>query len=262
MPNLSWLPFVLVPIGFVWVSSYFLYAYIKRMRNHPFPDRKTADFVFRERRASGCSDKDFMSRYGGAKNCLTVTVTKGELMIWAPDLMAAISQRIDLECRVPLGDIESVTQTGKRSVDLRYRLPDGTERTLTLWLKSLSGFVNALTPQDYQRQCVIHLKSTREGVEALAAQIASLIDGARLNGAWVMTSWGSIGVEVKDEWDREHGPRDGETHHLELVAAESVGTAVFRDEVVGLLRVLDRAGLDPEPACDFEDELVGWRLGE
>ena len=115
-----------------------------------------------------------------------------------------------------------------------------------------------MRPHDYHRQCVIHLKSTREGEEALAAQIASLIDGARLNGAWVNTSWGSIGVEAKDAWNREYGPRAGETHHLEILAHDSVSTEEFRDEVVGLLRILGHAGLDPVPACDFEDGLVGW----
>ena len=144
MPNLSWVQFVLVPIGFVWVSSYFLYAYIKRMRNHPFPERKLGGFVFQEKRASGNSDTDFKSRYGGASNCLTVTVTHDELLLWTPDVMAAVSERIDLECRVALADIESVNQRPKRVVEVRHRLADGSLRTLTLQLKGVDHFVKAL----------------------------------------------------------------------------------------------------------------------
>ena len=96
MQNFLWIYIILIPVCILWNLWFFGRAYVRRMRNHPFPERKQGGFVFQERRASGKHDGH---RFAGASNCLTVAVTEDELLVWGGDFTALIS---DPRCPMPV----------------------------------------------------------------------------------------------------------------------------------------------------------------
>jgi len=74
-----------------------------------------------------------------------LTVTPAPLALWLTRLLA-----LDLHHDIPVDAITSVRETGKEagldSIELTYRLPDGRERELQLFLKQGRAFIEALSP--------------------------------------------------------------------------------------------------------------------
>jgi uncharacterized protein (UPF0248 family) len=129
---------------FCWVLGSFGYAYLKRIRNHPFADRNEIEAVYHERGASGNSDKTKFTKMGGANKCLTITVTATELWIHGSDFIAMIAQRSDLEHRIPLRKITSVEKIKKGVVNVSFDIGEGETRTLRLITKNPTALMNAI----------------------------------------------------------------------------------------------------------------------
>jgi hypothetical protein len=99
---------------------------------------------FRERGASGYSNRTSITKLGGANRTLEVTVTDAELWlkgIWPP--FSYIGTRFDLTHRVPLSQIRKHSVSGN-TVDLHFVNEEGTVSHVTLMLKEPQMFLKAL----------------------------------------------------------------------------------------------------------------------
>ena len=100
---------------------------------------------FRERGASGYSNKSALTRLGAARGALEVIVTDAE--VWIKGILPAFSHigtRFDMTHRIRRSQIRSVQARGD-AVDLRFTNDAGHESHVVLRLKDAKGFVAALS---------------------------------------------------------------------------------------------------------------------
>jgi len=127
--------------GFGYFVSLFMQARRRRPRFEP------ADVVFQEWNASGCSQKNILTKLSGARNCLRLVVTRNILWVtlWFPfSLFAPI---YDLEHVIPLDAIMSVRRShflGRRTFLLSYRDSAGGTHTLRLIPRQPDEFIQRL----------------------------------------------------------------------------------------------------------------------
>ena len=131
-----------VSIAFI---GYCIYLFVRagRMR----PQFESSEVIYQERYASGSSQKNILTRLGGARHCLRLVVTRRFLPVtsWFP--MSLITPLYDLEHVIPLDSILSVRQSRFLWGDclvLTYRGADGEDHTLILRPGSLDDFIQSL----------------------------------------------------------------------------------------------------------------------
>ena len=125
----------------LWIG--WLYVRARRKR----PQVNKSDMVYREYFASGSSHKNILTKWGGARQCLQLLVTKNLLIVtsWFP--FSIISPLYDLEHVIPLDSITSVhgsTLFGFRILLLTYRGEDGEKHTLSLRPRRPEDFIRSL----------------------------------------------------------------------------------------------------------------------
>lgn len=131
----------------VWVSISFAWLFFKhRKHGISFPTLEAEQIRFDETRVSGFSDKSLFSRLGGARHCLLVTVTGGE--VWIRSFFPFnLLKASDLEHRISRSSITSAriaeSFVGRRVI-LDFRLSNGNLRRLFLVLRNPEGFLAAL----------------------------------------------------------------------------------------------------------------------
>jgi hypothetical protein len=123
----------------------------RKRRGLVLPKVSDPDVVFSERFASGSSHKSWMTRLGGASNCLTVVVTRSQLAITTFFPFTAFAGTYDLEHLIPISDITNLTPKG-RITELEFQKSDGTRRKLSLRLRDTAGFLRALQKQKNSEQ--------------------------------------------------------------------------------------------------------------
>ena len=99
---------------------------------------------FRERGASGYSNKSALTKLGGARGALDVTVTDAE--VWIKGTLPAFSYvgtRFDMTHRIRRSQIRAV-QARANAVDLKFVNDTGGESHVVLMLKDAQAFVAAL----------------------------------------------------------------------------------------------------------------------
>ena len=140
--------------AFIATFSAFAFMYWRRsQRGIVLPNASDPDVVFVEKFASGSSDKSWMTRMGGANNCLTVIVTQSKLAVTTFFPFTALAETYDLEHLVPITDITALTSKGKVIV-VEYQRMDGTRRRLSLRLRDPAGFIRALERPTPSEQAV------------------------------------------------------------------------------------------------------------
>ena len=115
-------------------------------RGLAFPSRDSVNVLFLERFASGASHLSWMTRLGGASNCLTVVLTDTELWITTFFPFTVFAGFYDLEHRIPLQSLREVSQDGK-AVTIDFVLPDGERRRIVLRLRRALEFMAVLPAQ-------------------------------------------------------------------------------------------------------------------
>ncbi|QDT00093.1 hypothetical protein [Adhaeretor mobilis] len=103
------------------------------------------ELLFKERFASGCSHKSWLTWLGGANNALTVTVTNREVAISINSLLKVFAASLDLVHIIPHGDICRVDRKGSR-VTFDFELPNGQIRRFTLRLRRAQEFLDVIEP--------------------------------------------------------------------------------------------------------------------
>jgi len=99
---------------------------------------------FRERGASGYSNRSLLTKLGGANGVLDVVVTDADLWIkgvWP--LFSYVGAKFDLTHRVPRSQIRSV-QARDNAIELRFTNEAGTESHVVLKLKEPQTFMAAM----------------------------------------------------------------------------------------------------------------------
>lgn len=117
----------------------------RRIHGPHFPDRSGVTVVFEEKWASGRSFKSWFTRFGGANNCLRVTLTSDELWITPHFPFSAFGKTIDLDHRIELTDLINVERRRKSVVRLEFVLSDEPTRIVELRLRKMDEFLAALT---------------------------------------------------------------------------------------------------------------------
>ena len=103
--------------------------------------------MFQEKFASGCSQKNIMTKLGGARHCLRIVVTRSVLWVtsWFP--FSIFTRFYDLEHVIPLDAIVSVrrsTVLGRATLLLTFRDAEGKERILRLRPRHPEAFIQSL----------------------------------------------------------------------------------------------------------------------
>jgi hypothetical protein len=126
------------------VLAWWAWRYFRAVRDRPRFEK--ADVVYQEWFASGCSQKNIITKLGGARNCLRLVVTKNFLWVtsWFP--FSLIAPFYDMEHVIPLDAIVSVRHSrfvGRNNLLLTYRDCKGTH-TLRLLPRKPNDFIASL----------------------------------------------------------------------------------------------------------------------
>nr|WP_321405576.1 hypothetical protein [uncultured Carboxylicivirga sp.] len=105
-----------------------------------FPDLNSVKVLFQEKRVSGYSAKNWMTKMGGAQNVLEVILTKNELWIRSNMLFAGFGTRYDLLHKISLKQVKLLSAQD-RSVVLEIRGNDGMVRNIHLRMRKAQEFV-------------------------------------------------------------------------------------------------------------------------
>lgn len=128
--------------------AYILQRHVVTFRTRPNIAKR--DIVYQEYFASGCSQKNILTKLGGARNCLRLVVTRDLLWVtsWFPfSLIAPIYDGVHV---IPLPSISSVQPSrffGSDSLLLSYTDKSGRSHTLRLVPKNREGFLTAIGPR-------------------------------------------------------------------------------------------------------------------
>ena len=110
-----------------------------------FPKLDLNKVKFRERNASGYSNKNWQSRIGGASNFLDVIIIESELWVKSPVLFAGIIH--DLINRIRINQIQSLEKIGE-NVRIKFRNEENEMTEIVLTLKNPNKFIQILDQKD------------------------------------------------------------------------------------------------------------------
>ena len=127
------------------VFGYMVWRYVRSLQMRP--NFTQADVVFQEWFASGCSQKNIITKMGGARNCLRLVVTRSFLWVtsWFP--FSLIAPFYDMEHVIPLRSITSVRQErflGTLTFIVTFTAQTGVRRSLRLAPKNPVAFTQSL----------------------------------------------------------------------------------------------------------------------
>lgn len=128
----------------VWnICAFTFLLWRRKVRGPHFPRRNEVNILFEERWTSGRSFKTFLTRIGGANNCLRVTLTDDELWVTPHFPFSALGGKFDLDHRIRRDSIVSM-ERNRKMIRLSYILTDGDDRTIELRLRKADEFYRAL----------------------------------------------------------------------------------------------------------------------
>jgi|GEM_PF-870904 len=131
-------------IIFVWcVVCFGFLLWRRKRRGLVLPKITDSNAVFTERFASGASDKSWLTRLGGASNCLTVIVNQSHVAITTFFPFTAFAGIYDLEHLIPISNITGLFPKGK-FIEVEFKKNDGTRCKLFLRLRNDADFIQAL----------------------------------------------------------------------------------------------------------------------
>jgi hypothetical protein len=115
-------------------------------KNYPvIPEQ---DITFAERWVSGSSEKNLLTKLGGASNCLSVTLSRNALVVrpMFPFNLGFLPEVCDLEhfiSRIDIKRIEPSAASGSRTVLVEFEA-DGQKKSIELELRKRDEFLRAV----------------------------------------------------------------------------------------------------------------------
>lgn len=142
----AWFPY-LFALAWLWIIGVFVFGAFHRVRSgEPLFPHKPANADFYESGASGRNLRNVVSRLGGARRCLIVTVVDGRLMtdtmfplnlfpigrLYGISIAIRLAEitRIERGRRAMIGETVSVHWAGEEGYEFRVRDPDALIRAL------------------------------------------------------------------------------------------------------------------------------------
>ena len=154
MPNLQHFLedniFIFVPVAFAWLATVAIASVLfRRSRGKGVFTTVPEEALFVEKRASGRSLHSFVTKIGGARNCLLVAVTHNTLEIHPhfPFTLLFLPEVYGLDWSIPKSAISRVESVrglfGKERIQVAFDLAQRLEK-IELELRSPDGFLAAL----------------------------------------------------------------------------------------------------------------------
>ena len=125
--------------------GYIIQRYVVALRSRPNIAKE--DIVYQERFASGASQKNVLTKLGGARNCLRLVVTREVLWVTSCFPFSVIAAVYDLVHVIPLRRISSVQPAryfGSDSLLLSYSDVSGRSHSMRLIPKNRERFLTAI----------------------------------------------------------------------------------------------------------------------
>ena len=146
-----WFPVLFaVALGWmlIWVGLSFAY---RKWKHKDVIAERPADAAFLETWTSGNSNRSFLAKIGGARNCLLVAVTQDSLIVRPhfPFNLLFLPQIFDLDHVIPRTHIRSVTaKTGLfgETAEVVFSVASEDTRTIELRLRQPQQFLQAVRP--------------------------------------------------------------------------------------------------------------------
>jgi hypothetical protein len=142
---------ILFALALAWVALGVVASAIYRtMKSKPLYIAEPANPLFVERWTSGRSLRNLAGRFGGAKNCLFVAVTRSDLIVRPhfPFTLMFLPELFGLEMVVPRSNVRGVEhKTGLfgDTVILDIQPVNGTTYQVELRLRNVDGFTKAMS---------------------------------------------------------------------------------------------------------------------
>ncbi len=146
-----WFP-VLFAVGMAWMLVWFGLSLAYRKWKHKDVIAETpADGAFLETWTSGNSNRSFLAKIGGARNCLLVAVTQDSLIVRPhfPFNLLLLPQIFDLDHVIPRMHIRSVTAKNGpfgETVEVVFSGASVDTRSIELRLRQPQQFLQAIRP--------------------------------------------------------------------------------------------------------------------
>ncbi|MDW3652644.1 MAG: hypothetical protein R8P61_36540 [Bacteroidia bacterium] len=142
-PEVIFLSVFLLVLGYILFQFYRL---SKKASAVTFPDLESVRVLYRDKRGSGQSDKDWQAKMGSADKTLEIVLTEDELWIRGPKMFAFIAEKIDLFHRIPIGKISKVERK-RKVIKICFSLDQGASRTLSIRTADPDEFIALLNKQ-------------------------------------------------------------------------------------------------------------------
>lgn len=142
---------LLLALAFIWcISCFALFAWLRYRRGEWHPVIKQSHMRFSENYASGFSHKNIFTKFGGARNALSITVTNEAILTEpvAPFKWLMPFAFNDLEHYIPLKNIkkiEQVSRWGRNGVVLEFNVAPATTKRIELHLRYREQFLAAIS---------------------------------------------------------------------------------------------------------------------
>ena len=130
--------------AFIWCVAGFTFTWFRMKKNGvDFPSKSTVIIEFEEKMASGFSHKSTLTKLGGAKNCLNITVTDNELWINPQFPFNLVGYYHDGIHRIQKNNISNITSK-HRNVTLEFVNTDGSKGKFEIMLRNKDKFLKSL----------------------------------------------------------------------------------------------------------------------
>lgn len=137
----------LFTMSMVWIALVILASIVYRIYSTKGTLKiPTHEILFSERWASGASHKNFLTKLGGAANCLSVSVSRTALVVrpMFPFNLMFLPEIYDLEHAISRNKIKNITDADGKSVDIDYEMDDGSIRRIVLSLRKKDEFLRVV----------------------------------------------------------------------------------------------------------------------
>jgi hypothetical protein len=143
-------PEIVIGFCFAWLFGIMaLSAVVRVRRGKPVFARVPANAIFTEKRTSGRSLRNLITRFGGANNVLLVTVTPDRLTVRPhfPFTLMFMPEIYGLEVEITPSQLRGVEERQaflRKAVVVEYALPGRGDEQIELRLRDRSGFLAAI----------------------------------------------------------------------------------------------------------------------
>ncbi|MCW3107701.1 MAG: hypothetical protein JWQ09_2207 [Segetibacter sp.] len=135
---------------FLWIGSFILASVIyRKSKGKPLYPRTPSDSIYSEKWASGYSNKNFITKLGGARNCLLVAITPTHLVISPlfPFNLMFLPEVYGLEYKIRKENLRKISESSKflfKVVTLDFISESGESLSMSLKLKNNQFFIEKL----------------------------------------------------------------------------------------------------------------------